>query len=95
MSEKIQLSAIGVFIQNHHVGKFCLSHQLSLLDTYGDTIFHTKNFQKISIPHPFHMPVCISHHLSEICHGYGSGDILAFKVSILTSYHTFISFHLF
>ena len=88
ISENTQLSAIGVFIRNHWDGEICLSHQLSFLDIYEDTIFHTKNLQKLSIPPPFCMPVCISHHLSKICLGYGSGDILVLKVCILKSCST-------
>ena len=85
MSENTQLSATGVFIRNHWDGKICLSHQLSFLDIYEDTIFHTKNLQKLSIPPPFCMPFCVSHHLSQICLGYESGDILVLKVCILKS----------
>ena len=88
MSENTQLSVTSVFIQNHWNGDICLSHQLSFLNIHEDTIFHTKNLQKLSIPPFFSMPVCISHHLSKICLGYASGDIL--KVCIPKSYSTLL-----
>ena len=76
-----QLSAVGVFIQNNCFG-VCLSYQLSFFNIYEDNIFHTKNLQKISIPHPFHKPVCTSHHLSKLCLGYDSGEIMVLEVCI-------------
>jgi WD40 repeat protein len=87
MSENTQLSAIGVFNQNHNK-EICPLLQLS---SYEDNIFHTETLQKISIPHPFRMPVCISHHLSKICLGYGSGDIMVLEVCIFKSYSTLLS----
>ena len=88
MSENTQLSATGVFIRNIGKAGIALSRQPSFLDTYEDTIFHTRNHQKISIPHPFCKPVCISYHLSKICLGYGSGEILVLEVCILLKSHS-------
>ena len=92
MSENAQLSDNGVFFRNKNNKFICLSSQLSFLDTYEDTIFHTKNFQKISIPNSFRTPLCISHHLSKICFGYKSGGILVSEVSIFKPYFTLINF---
>ncbi|KAF8815243.1 WD40 repeat-like protein, partial [Phlegmacium glaucopus] len=70
----------GVFTHRNSTGKFHVSLQPSFLDIYKDTIFHTINFHKILIPPPFQKPSCISCHLSKICLGYQSGEILILEV---------------
>ncbi|KAF8800169.1 WD40 repeat-like protein [Phlegmacium glaucopus] len=69
----------GVFMYNGSDGHIHLSLQSSSLDIIGDIIFHTKTLQRIWIPPLFHKPKCISHHLSKICLGYGSGEVLVLE----------------
>ena len=60
----------------------CLSSQLSFLGISQDSIFHTKNLQRIWIPPPFCNPTSICYHLSKICPGYGSGEVLVLEVCV-------------
>ncbi|KAF8816507.1 WD40 repeat-like protein [Phlegmacium glaucopus] len=70
----------GVFIHHHADGKIHPSLQLSFLNIYQDTIFHTINLHNIWIPSPFRKPTCVSYHSSKICLGYGTGEILLLEV---------------
>ena len=70
----------GVCIHHNSTGQFYPSHQLSFLDLYENTVSHIINFQTLKIPPPFHRPSCVSYHLSKICLGYGSGEILLLQV---------------
>ncbi|KAF8799470.1 WD40 repeat-like protein [Phlegmacium glaucopus] len=56
-----------------------LSSQPPFLAISENAIFHTKNLQRIWIPPPFHKPHIISQHLSKICLGYASGDVLVLE----------------
>ncbi|KAF8815108.1 hypothetical protein BYT27DRAFT_7334103 [Phlegmacium glaucopus] len=66
----------GIYIHHHAHGQLHASIQLSFLDIYQDTIFHTLNHSKIWIASPFHQPTSVSYHLSKICLGYATGKIL-------------------
>ncbi|KAF8799484.1 WD40 repeat-like protein [Phlegmacium glaucopus] len=65
----------GIYIHHHARGQLQPSLQLSFLDIYQNIIFHTMNY-KIWIPSPFCNPTSVSYHLSKICLGYGTGEIL-------------------
>ncbi|KAF8812172.1 WD40 repeat-like protein, partial [Phlegmacium glaucopus] len=80
----------GIYIRHHAHNRLCPSVQLSFLDTYQDTIFHTMN-HKICIPSPFCKPTSVSYHLSKICFGYGTGEILLLEVCTTP----YIVFHIF
>ena len=73
----IVLPIFGLYIHNR---KFYPRLQLSFLDMHGHTIFHTINSQTLNIPPPFCRPTCVSYHLSKICLGYGSGEVLLLQV---------------
>ncbi|KAF8804789.1 WD40 repeat-like protein [Phlegmacium glaucopus] len=69
-------SSDGVFVHTAFDGQLHVSSQLSSLDIYKDTIFHTISLQNIRVPPPFQKPSAIEYHLSKICLGYTSGEIL-------------------
>ncbi|KAF8805329.1 hypothetical protein BYT27DRAFT_7193065 [Phlegmacium glaucopus] len=69
----------GVFTWRDSHGDIYLSSQPSFLAISENTIFHTKNLQRIVIPPPFCKPSIISRHLSKICLGYSSGEVLVLE----------------
>ncbi|KAF8799476.1 WD40 repeat-like protein [Phlegmacium glaucopus] len=83
-SENMQLQVLpllpgGFFAWGDSYGHVCLPSQPSFLAISENTKFHTKNFQKISIPPPFGQPRIISQHLSKICLGCTSGEVLVLE----------------
>ena len=74
---------IGVFIHHDHNSQIQVSLESSFLDVYKDIIFHTKNLHKIWIPPPFCKPSPIGYHLSKICLGYRSGQVLLLEVCMV------------
>ncbi|KAF8802699.1 WD40 repeat-like protein [Phlegmacium glaucopus] len=77
-SQLPHLSSIpeGIYIHHNAHGQLHPSLQLSFLDIYDDMIFHTTMNYKIWIPPLFRNPTSVSYHLSKICLGYGTGEIL-------------------
>ena len=74
------LSNFGVYVHHDSYGGIYPTLQLSFLDMHGCTIFHPPNSQTLNIPPPFCGPTCVSYHLSKICLGYGSGEVLLLQV---------------
>ncbi|KAF8806015.1 hypothetical protein BYT27DRAFT_7191312, partial [Phlegmacium glaucopus] len=69
----------GVFAWKDSYNNIYLSSQPSFLALSDNTIFHTKNLERIWIPPPFHKPSAISHHLNKICLGYKFGEVLVLE----------------
>ncbi|KAF8812185.1 WD40 repeat-like protein [Phlegmacium glaucopus] len=92
MSDNSQLPGLssipdGIFIHHYADGQLFPSLQLSFLDIYQDMIFHTMKY-KIWIPSTFCKPTSVSYHLSKICLGYGTGEVLVLEVC-MAPYITF------
>ena len=81
-SSVLSLIPNGVFIHNDFHGKIFVSLELSFLVMHEATIIHTTSLQEIWIPPPFRKPSSISYHLSKICLGYGSGELLCIEVCV-------------
>ncbi|KAF8811648.1 WD40 repeat-like protein [Phlegmacium glaucopus] len=69
----------GVFTWTDSYGQIHLSAQPSFLRISENTIFHTRNLQRIWLPPPFCKPLTVSPHLSKICLGYKSGETLVLE----------------
>ena len=72
----------GVFIHCDFKGHVSVSSQPSFLEIDNNTIFHTINLHKISVPPAFRNPTTITYYLSKICLGYASGETLVLEVCV-------------
>ncbi|KAF8809961.1 hypothetical protein BYT27DRAFT_7337039 [Phlegmacium glaucopus] len=77
----------GVFIHHDADDQIYPSLQLSFLAIYQGIIFHTMNLHKIWIPPPYCKPISVSYHLSKICLGYGTGELLLLELHKLMAEH--------